>query len=142
MAISARDKAEQLLRQAEAGELLQEKRAEKGCSLAQVGEIVGCSPTYLSEIERGLKLPSDILISKLARFYEMDETELFHKYRKIPLPAIEELEKNTALQKTLLEINKNKNLTEEQKHKLYDKLYDIYKDFVNKGGGGQEEGGS
>ncbi len=142
MSLSAREKAEQLLRQAEAGEFLHERRAEKGLSLVQVGEIVGCSPTYLSELERGLKLPSDILISRFARFYKVDETELFHKYGKIPLPAIEELEKNTALQKTLLEINKNKNFTEEQKHELYDKLYDIYKDFVGKEEGGQEKGGN
>lgn len=133
MAISAREKAEKLLIQAEAGEYLQDKRKKSGHSLAQVGEVIGCSPTYLSEIERGLKLPSDVLISRLARFYGIEETSLFHKYRKVPLPAIQEVEKYPGLQQTLLEINKNKDLTEEEKHAFYDRVFKLYLETI-KGG--------
>ena len=126
MSISARDKAQQLLKQAEAGEYLQKKRNDLGFSLMHVGEIVGCSPSYLSELERGLKLPSDILISKFARFYKIDESDLFGRYGKVPLSAIEEVEKYPGLQKTLLEINRDKGLSEEEKHAFYDKIYKFY----------------
>lgn len=136
MVLSAREKAEKLLIQAEAGEFLQEKRKESGHSLAQAGEVIGCSPTYLSEIERGLKLPSDVLISRISRFYNIDETELFNKYRKVPLSVLEEVEKYPGLQKTLLEITKNKHLTEEQKHGFYEQVYKIYHHYVRNGDSG------
>ena len=126
MSISARDKIEQLTRQAEAGEYLHKKRDKKGVSLANVAENVGCSPSYLSEIERGLKLPGDVLISRIARYYDIDEPDLFRRYGKVPLSAIEEVENNPVLQKTLLEISRNKDLTEEKKQDYYDKIHKIY----------------
>lgn len=139
MGRTARDKVEQLLKQAEAGELLQQIRADRGLSLASVGEEVGCSANYLSEIERGLKVPSDVLLRKLSRFYEIEEAPLYGAYGKVPLTAFEELENNIPLQKTLLEIGRNKSLTEEKKHVLYDKMYRLYQEFLkdseNEGGG-------
>ncbi|BAF60343.1 predicted transcriptional regulator [Pelotomaculum thermopropionicum SI] len=131
--ITAKEKAEQLLRQAEAGEYLLQLRSKKGVSLAQLGEKVGVSANYLSEIERGLKVPSDLLIRELAGYYGTDENIIFKKYGKTPLAAIEEVNDNPTLQKTLTEIRRNKKLTDDQKQELYDKVYELYQEFINKG---------
>ena len=115
-----------MINQVVAGEFLLKTRHEKDLSLAQVCEHVSCSLNYLSEIERGKKLPSDHLIRELADFYEISEAELFNNFGKVPLTAKEELEDNTGLQRTLLEIRKDQKLTDDQKQSLYDHLYTLY----------------
>jgi transcriptional regulator with XRE-family HTH domain len=39
------------------GQLLREKRVEKGFSLRKFAELVGVSPTYLSQVEQGNVMP-------------------------------------------------------------------------------------
>lgn len=124
------EKKEQLIRQIETGEYLLKLRNEKGISLAKVGETLKVSSNYLSEIERGLRIPSDHLIRTIADFYNINENDLFRRFGKIPLTAREELEGNETLQKALSEIRSNPNLTEEHKQSLYDELFKLYKDLL------------
>ncbi len=121
------EKEKQLLRQSQAGDYLLDLRNEKGLSLAKVCKILEISANYLSEIERGLKVPSDHLIRQLADFYDIDEASLFERFGKVPLTVREALENSKSLRKTISEISSSKKLTEEQKQELYDELYRLYK---------------
>ena len=66
------------------GDEIRRRRRELGLTLNQVAERLGCSIAYISQIERGLKKPTDnniekleiILMMKLFRIKEIDEMEL------------------------------------------------------------------
>ena len=125
------ERTQDAVNQVLAGAFLLKLRHDKDLALAQVCEHVSCSVNYLSEIERGKKLPSDYLIRELADFYEISEADLFQQFGKVPLTAREELESNPTLQRTLLEIRKKTKLTEDQKQRLYDHIYQLYRDFMD-----------
>jgi transcriptional regulator with XRE-family HTH domain len=63
-------------------EWLKEARKEKKLTLKDLASVVGCSFNYISEIERGLKMPSLRTAVKMAqelnfdvaRFLELEET--------------------------------------------------------------------
>lgn len=55
------------------GEVLKQLRKEKGLSLQEVANYVGCSPSYLHRLEGSTrKNPSIQTASRLAAFYEVD----------------------------------------------------------------------
>jgi transcriptional regulator with XRE-family HTH domain len=128
---SLEEKMEEARRLVEFGHYLQEMRQEKEESLAVVGEALNVSSNYLSELERGKKMPSDVMIRDIAEYFKVEESILFNKLGKIPLLALEELEENEDLQKTLIEIKRNKKLTEDQKGELYERIHKLYLDFAN-----------
>ena len=115
----------------EIGELLQNKRADKGLSLRKAGKSLGVSANYISELERGLKVPSDYFTRKLSEFYGISETKLFESFGKIPLTSREELAENKRLQKILHEIRTSRT-HEDKKQGLYDKLHDLYRELIEK----------
>lgn len=112
-----------------AGAYLTGLRSKLNKSMTAVAKCVGISTAYLSEIEKGLKLPSDLLIRNLSDFYKIDENELFRKYGKIPLFAREEFQKQESLQTVLAEISR-KNIPEEHKQELYDNIMKLYREFL------------
>lgn len=105
---------------------LKKCRQTIGKSLQEVSQILEISINYLSEIERGLKVPSDYLIKRIAVFYNIDENHLFESFCKVPKIARDELENNKTLQKTLIEIGNNKSLSDKQKHEIYKQLYEAF----------------
>ncbi|MBC9786439.1 helix-turn-helix transcriptional regulator [Heliobacterium chlorum] len=128
--LTGREKAEQMLRIADTGEYLRDLRLKKGITLAQLSDNVGVSINFLSELERGLKPPSDKLIEALSKFYQVESSEIYNRLGKIPESATDELEKNPQLNKMLSEINQNKKLTPKKKLELYQEMYDVYLQFV------------
>lgn len=64
-----RDPTQPLIRSAEgaesAGGLVRAERRRAGLTLAELAGRVGCAPSYLSEIERGLKPAPDALLARL-----------------------------------------------------------------------------
>lgn len=55
------------------GDLLRKYRKEKGCTLQDVADAVGCSPSYLHRLENSdRKNPSINMAAKLAMFYDVD----------------------------------------------------------------------
>lgn len=112
----------------ELGKQLNKLRMSRGLSLAQVSMRVGCNSGYLSDIERGRLAPNDNLIRALARFYALDENELFERLGRVPLAVREELETSTLLQKTLKEITSSA-LNPDKKQELYQRFYGLFKDF-------------
>lgn len=56
---------------------LWEVRLKKNIKQNRLAELLGCSPSYLSKIEKGLQEPNSIFRKKCARILKIKETELF-----------------------------------------------------------------
>ena len=80
--------------------------------MVKVSKVIGISANFLSEIERGIKSPSDLLIREIANFYQIDEDIIFDKMNRVPLRARNILERNKDLQKALSNIEKSDNADE------------------------------
>ena len=52
--------------------MLRELRKSKGCTLREISAFVGVSESYLSQVERGNRLPSIELSEKLSNVYECE----------------------------------------------------------------------
>ncbi|MBC9786509.1 helix-turn-helix transcriptional regulator [Heliobacterium chlorum] len=128
--MTAKEKGEQLIRLSEVGSYLRSLREEKGITLNELGESLKVSVPYLSELERGFKMPSDKLIFELAHFFQLDIEDLFNRFGKVSATAADELEQNPNLQKTVAQIARDKRLTEDQKQALYDEFFNVYHTFL------------
>lgn len=124
-------RTQKLIKQSEAGIYLLNLRNGKGYSLAKVAKTLEISANYLSEIERGLKVPSDTLLIELASYYNIDADTLYNLYGKVPFSIINELEKNEELRSTLFEIVSNQTLTEEQRNELYKTFHCCYERLLS-----------
>lgn len=122
----------QLYKQLSTGKFLQTLRKSLGSThtLTYVSKQLGITHPYLMDIEKGLKIPSDALISRISKFYNLDEDDLFQRYGKVPILAQKEVSENKSLQDTLAEVGRNKKLTDEQKERLYDNIYKTYQKFI------------
>jgi transcriptional regulator with XRE-family HTH domain len=125
------DTKEQYMRQFDTGEYLAKLRTEKNIRLTDAARALGISPPYLKEIEKGLKLPSDMLIRSIADFYEISEDELFSRWGKIPLLAREQFNEMPDLQKVLADVRKQ-NVSEDDKEHIIDEITELYKKFLQR----------
>ena len=62
------------------GLLLQDHRRKKYLSVRKAAESIGMHYTYLSRLENGMSEPSDDVLEKIHRFYELDENEVAELY--------------------------------------------------------------
>jgi transcriptional regulator with XRE-family HTH domain len=120
---------EKLMGQLRAGAYLKQLRTDNDLSLADLGKKLGVSAAYLSNIEQGVKSMSDHFIRQISDYYEIDETCLFELLGRVPLLAREQLDEANSLQDLLVEIKRDKKLTDEKKQKLFDQMYKLYKNF-------------
>ncbi len=102
----------------EIGNLVKKLRTQNGLSMAQLAVRVGINPIYLSQVERGVRLPSDEIIQNIADFFNLDENDLFDMAGRVPLVVREELEKQSMLQNLLKEMI-NVKLDEQKKQEIY-----------------------
>ena len=58
-------------------ERIHKYRQERGLTLRQLAEDVGCTPSYISQIENGLTAPSLSMIGKLASALKIPVIDLF-----------------------------------------------------------------
>lgn len=129
----AKERASEMLRQIKAGLFLADIRAERGMTLQDVGDKIGVSATYISDIEKGRKVPSDTVIRDLAQLYEINENDLFERYGKIPLAALEMLEKYDELREVIAEIETNPKITREMAEKLVNDFIRVYEARLKRG---------
>lgn len=101
-------------------------RTERNLSMKEVADVIGISENYMSNIERDKKTPSDLLIRKIANFYDIEEKYLFDRYGRIPLAIAEEIKDNELLNDVLYEISMNKKLSADQKERLYKDIQNLY----------------
>ena len=57
--------------------LLKQKRQEKGMTLKKISERSGVSTSHISDIENNFKMPSLIVMVKLAKALDVEVTELY-----------------------------------------------------------------
>jgi transcriptional regulator with XRE-family HTH domain len=99
------------------GELLREKRIEKGFSLRKFAELVGVSPTYLSQVEQGNVMPPTAdRVKRMAELLGENPDEWIALAGRVPedLPGIIQKEP-TAMPELLREAS---GLTADQLRKL------------------------
>lgn len=106
------------------GQYLYQLRAQRRLSLIQLGARLGINASYLSEIERGLKMPQDELVSRIAIFFGLDENGLFEMLGKVPLSVLQEIEQNLLLQATLKEMSESQ-FSRQRKQELYGEFYNL-----------------
>lgn len=73
------------------GEALRAKRIEKGCSLRKFAQLVGISPTYLSQVEQGnVDPPTADRVKRMAELFEENPDEWIALAGRVPddLPQI------------------------------------------------------
>lgn len=96
-----------------------------------MGERIGVSENYISEIERGIgKQPSNDVLRKVSEEYGIDSLEVFEAFDRIPVDLVDELRNNKQLLDTLYEIKSNRKLTNKQKAELYKRIVQVYEDFL------------
>lgn len=106
------------------------KRTERGASLKEVARVIGISENYLSEIERNKKMPDDKYLLRLAKFYGLNEKDLFQKYGRIPASVQKEIMESDILNETLYDIAVNEKLSDEDKEELYEAIRKLYKSHL------------
>lgn len=75
--IFGKDIYEEEIEENKFGDLVKEKREERGYSYAQLGELSGLSASYISRLEKGeRRAPSYSVIQKLSEALEMNKNEL------------------------------------------------------------------
>src|SRR6201993_4025697 len=67
------------------GDIIRRQRQLRRLSVRKFAEIVGISNPYLSQIERGLRAPSDRVIEAMARSLEMSTDDLYEMADIAPL---------------------------------------------------------
>ena len=118
-----------------AGEKLRELRNKRNESVHKVGKAVEISGNYLSEIERGIKNPSDEVLEKVADHYDatdLEKDKLFSLYRRIVPSERLSLLDSPMFRKMVTSITKDSRLTEEERVLLYLQFSEIYEKLASK----------
>lgn len=116
------------------GQWLKSLRQEKGQSLQETGKALSISTTYVSEIERGMKTPSDDLIGKISEYYTIDIDNLFQSFDKVPKLIRKSVTENGVLQKAILQIENKRDLSVTEKEEIYSELYETLQYLLHKKG--------
>lgn len=110
---------------------LKRLRKSRDMNLDEVGEKVGVSGVFISNIERGKRVPSDNLIEKLAEVYDIEELDLYEGFGKVPESIINEIIHNPKLLELLYKITNNPDIPNEKKEQFYSDINELY-DKINK----------
>lgn len=104
------------------GNFIRKLRQQRGLYLEHVATGTGFSLVHISEVERGIRTPSDDLISALAKFFKEPEEKLFFLAGRVPPSFTEEVLEHESLQRLIIQISQNRNLSEEKKRERYQML--------------------
>ena len=115
------------------GNELRGLRKTKNLQVKDVAKDVGVSSTYISEIERNNKVPSNELIEKIATIYNIDEQQLFKGFKVFPDSMVYELTSEYGLYDMIFELSENERITREEKDAFYKKVESLYKETFEKG---------
>ena len=105
-------------------------RTARGESLNKAANGMDIGESYLSELERMKRNPSDDVVYSIANYYKLDEKYLFDRYKRIPLTVQREILNSPVLSDTLYEIATNKSITTEEKEELFNKFKEVYETFL------------
>jgi transcriptional regulator with XRE-family HTH domain len=105
------------------GEIIRRQRELSKLSMRQVAQTVGISNPYLSQIERGLREPSEKVLDAIARSLELSTAALYEEAGEDPGAEPEE-------QPVLAAIRADKSLTGRQRQALIE----VYEAFAASNG--------
>ena len=114
------------------GNELRSLRKAKNLHVKDIAEDVGVSSTYISEIERNNKVPSNELIEKMAVVYSMEQKQLYKGFKVMPDNMLYELTSEHGLYDLLYELAEDESITREEKDEFYQKVKELYKDTIKK----------
>lgn len=103
----------QFLRQ-QAGAKLREIRKENALSIFKAGKAIGVSGSFISQIERGVRAPSDAVLISLAALYQVPTQSLFDLYNRLENTSLDTLLSHPALRKTFTQITTDKSLSPDE----------------------------
>ncbi|WP_422661112.1 helix-turn-helix domain-containing protein [Paenibacillus sp. EC2-1] len=115
----------------EVGKYIKSIRKHHGETLIRLGCDFDLSANYISEIERGVKPPSEQFINKFCERFKIEPKEVYSRLKRAPEHAVEELNTNIVAQELLLEIGKNKKLKQQDKERIYNQLLQWYKEVID-----------
>jgi transcriptional regulator with XRE-family HTH domain len=70
------------------GDIIRRQRELRRMSVRKLAEVVGISNPYLSQIERGLRAPSDRVVEATARALEMTSDDLYEMAGIVPADEV------------------------------------------------------
>jgi transcriptional regulator with XRE-family HTH domain len=76
------------------GEILRNLRLQRGLGIKKLSPDLGISSSHLSRLENGLAQPSDPLVSRVANYFEYNETALLLSASRIPPEIMRQLQVN------------------------------------------------
>lgn len=117
-----------------AGAKLQEIRKGTGLSIFKVGRAIGVSGGYISQIERGVRPPSDAVLIRLAELYSVEQKELFGLYEKLPDNEVNMIMQMPELRNLFTELTSKKGITDEDRKEMLEEFKVIAKKYYNKDG--------
>lgn len=117
-----------------AGAKLQEIRKGTGLSIFKVGRAIGVSGGYISQIERGVRPPSDAVLIRLAELYSVEQKELFGLYEKLPDDEVNMIMQMPELRNLFTELTSKKGITDEDRKEMLEEFKVIAKKYYSKDG--------
>jgi transcriptional regulator with XRE-family HTH domain len=111
------------------GIYVQKLRKERQLKLKEVANYLGVSVNFVSLVERGEKNPSDIVLRKYAKLFNINEDVFFDMLGKIPLSVKEQLQNHKGLRSLLSEISK---VDKELQNELIEEVYKVYMNFLKR----------
>lgn len=102
----------------EQGKKLKILRNSLGYTLSFVAKKLGITTNYLSLIERGQRKPSEVIMYKMSKFYELNPMEIFSFYGTVPTEQIEKIISCPSLIKIVSTLSTDDRFTEEEKDEI------------------------
>lgn len=120
---------------AHAGEQIKKLRLAKKNSIYTVAKSIHISGNYLSEIERGVKEPSDVVLCSIAEYYDIERSELFALYDRVAPEEAHLLAQSPHLRKVITQLSADEQLTDGEKEFLSKEFQKLYEKMVKRNRG-------
>ena len=108
-------------------------RQNKNVQVKDVAKEIGVSSTYISEIERNNKVPSNELIEKMADTYHIDKQYLYKGFKIVPDHMIYELTSEFGLYDLFYELSESETISRKEKDDFYKQVKKLYEETFGKG---------
>lgn len=107
--------------------MLRYKRIENNLTIKELGRLLRVSPDFLSEMERGNKIPSDYLIYNLADFFGISQDILFNGFNKTSIfgDYYYSIKDKRRFQELIYEVMTS-DISEDSRQLLYDNIFEAY----------------
>lgn len=116
----------------QAGKQLRDLRTKTTKSVYKVAKAIHISGNYLSEIERGIKEPSDLVLESISNYYGIEKAELFSLYNRIAPTETSVLLNNPNFRKTITQVSMDDRLTDDDRALLYKEFHKLYESIADK----------